>query len=115
MVGGRQPSGVGARLARHLVRDHRNVEEQFTNFGAAGALSYAVLTGLLLAWLIRSPTNRRRGRGVTVDRAAATLLIGLPVAFNVFFACSPACSTTRPSCAVPPASSSAGSTLAGCG
>ena len=30
-----------------------NVEEQFTNFGASGALVYAVLTGLLLASLFR--------------------------------------------------------------
>jgi hypothetical protein len=31
----------------------KNVEEQFTNFGASGALLFAVLTGLLLAWLVR--------------------------------------------------------------
>ena len=30
-----------------------NVEEQFTNFGASGALVYALLTGLLLAWMFR--------------------------------------------------------------
>ncbi len=30
-----------------------NVDEQFTNFGASGALVYAVLTGLLLASLFR--------------------------------------------------------------
>ena len=30
-----------------------NVEEQFTNFGASGALVYAVLTGLLLGSLFR--------------------------------------------------------------
>jgi hypothetical protein len=31
----------------------KNVEEQFTNFGAGGALLFAVLTGLLLARLVR--------------------------------------------------------------
>jgi hypothetical protein len=31
----------------------RNVKEQFPNFGASGALLYAVLTGLVLAWLFR--------------------------------------------------------------
>jgi hypothetical protein len=31
----------------------KNVEEQFTNFGASGALLFAVLTGLLLAWIVR--------------------------------------------------------------
>ena len=31
----------------------KNVEERFTNFGASGALLFAVLTGLLLAWLVR--------------------------------------------------------------
>jgi hypothetical protein len=30
-----------------------NVEEQFTNFGASGALLFAALTGLTLAWLVR--------------------------------------------------------------
>jgi hypothetical protein len=31
----------------------KNVEEQFTNFGASGALLFAMLTGLLLASLVR--------------------------------------------------------------
>ena len=31
----------------------KNVEERFTNFGASGALLFAALTGLLLAWLVR--------------------------------------------------------------
>jgi hypothetical protein len=31
----------------------KNVEEQFTNFGAGGALLFAVLTGLVLVWLVR--------------------------------------------------------------
>jgi len=37
-----------------------NVDEQFTNFGASGALLYAILTGLLLASLFRrsSPGER---------------------------------------------------------
>ena len=30
-----------------------NVDEQFTNFGASGALLYALLTALLLAWLFQ--------------------------------------------------------------
>ncbi len=39
-----------------------NVDEQFTNFGAGGALSFAVITGLLLAWLIRrTASEQRRG------------------------------------------------------
>jgi hypothetical protein len=36
-----------------------NVDEQFTNFGAGGALLYAALTGLLLAWLIRRTASAR--------------------------------------------------------
>ena len=31
----------------------RNVKDQFTNFGASGALVFAILTGVLLAWLFR--------------------------------------------------------------
>jgi hypothetical protein len=38
----------------------RNVEEQFTNFGAGGALLFAALTGLLLAWLVRRTEHRAR-------------------------------------------------------
>ena len=39
-----------------------NVDEQFTNFGAGGALLFAVLTGLLLARLIRrTPPERHVG------------------------------------------------------
>jgi hypothetical protein len=30
-----------------------NIDERFTNFGASGTLFYAVVTGLLLAWLFR--------------------------------------------------------------
>ena len=30
-----------------------NVKEQFTNFGASGALLFALLSGLLLGWLFR--------------------------------------------------------------
>jgi hypothetical protein len=36
----------------------RNVEEQFTNFGASGALVYALLTWLVLALLLRAPAPR---------------------------------------------------------
>ena len=39
-----------------------NVDEQFTNFGAGGALSFAVVTGLLLAWLIRRTASEQRRR-----------------------------------------------------
>ena len=31
----------------------KNVEERFTNFGAGGTLLFALLTGLVLAWLLR--------------------------------------------------------------
>jgi hypothetical protein len=30
-----------------------NIDERFTNFGASGVLLYALVTGLLLAWLLR--------------------------------------------------------------
>jgi hypothetical protein len=30
-----------------------NIDERFTNFGASGTLLYALVTGLLLAWLFR--------------------------------------------------------------
>lgn len=38
-----------------------NVDEQFTNFGASGALLYALLTGLLLAMLFRRMDSAREG------------------------------------------------------
>jgi hypothetical protein len=37
-----------------------NVDERFTNFGASGTLVYALLTGLLLAWLLRRTDSRVR-------------------------------------------------------
>jgi membrane protein DedA with SNARE-associated domain len=37
-----------------------NVDEQFTNFGASGALVFALLTGLLLAWLLRRTDETTR-------------------------------------------------------
>jgi hypothetical protein len=37
-----------------------NVKERFTNFGASGTLVYALLTGLVLAWLVRETTSRAR-------------------------------------------------------
>ena len=37
-----------------------NVKERFTNFGASGTLLYALLTGLVLAWLIRETESRAR-------------------------------------------------------
>ena len=40
----------------------KNVDEQFTNFGASGALLFALVTGLLLAWLFRrTASEQRRG------------------------------------------------------
>jgi hypothetical protein len=35
-----------------------NIDERFTNFGASGALLYALVTGLLLAWLFRRRESR---------------------------------------------------------
>jgi hypothetical protein len=35
----------------------RNVKDQFTNFGASGALLFAFLTVVVLTWLFR-PTER---------------------------------------------------------
>ena len=37
-----------------------NVEERFTNFGASGTLLYALLTGVVLAWLFRRMESRAR-------------------------------------------------------
>jgi hypothetical protein len=37
-----------------------NVKERFTNFGASGTVLYALLTGLVLAWLIRGTESRGR-------------------------------------------------------
>jgi hypothetical protein len=38
-----------------------NVDEQFTNFGASGALVYGLLTWLLLAVLLRATAPEVRG------------------------------------------------------
>jgi hypothetical protein len=38
----------------------KNVDEQFTNFGASGTLLFALLTGLLLALLFRRTNPRSR-------------------------------------------------------
>jgi hypothetical protein len=38
-----------------------NVKEQFPNFGAGGALLFALLTGALLAWLFRRIDDQRLG------------------------------------------------------
>jgi hypothetical protein len=35
-----------------------NIDERFTNFGASGVLLYALVTGLLLAWLFRRTESR---------------------------------------------------------
>ena len=37
-----------------------NIDERYTNFGASGTLLYALLTGLLLAWMLRR-TDVARG------------------------------------------------------
>jgi hypothetical protein len=38
-----------------------NIDERFTNFGASGTLLYALVTGLLLAWLFRRMTSKTPG------------------------------------------------------
>jgi len=38
----------------------KNVDDQFTNFGAGGALVFAVLTGLILVWLLRQVEPGKR-------------------------------------------------------
>jgi hypothetical protein len=38
----------------------KNVKEQFTNFGAGGALTFALVTGLLLAWMFRRTESQAR-------------------------------------------------------
>ena len=35
-----------------------NIDERFTNFGASGTLLYALVTGLLLAWIFRRTESR---------------------------------------------------------
>ena len=62
----------------------KNVDEQFTNFGASGTLLFAILTSLLLALLFRRSESGPE-HDVSIDRVAAALLIGLPIAFNAFF------------------------------
>ncbi|MEJ7793305.1 MAG: hypothetical protein WKF65_15140 [Gaiellaceae bacterium] len=37
-----------------------NIDERFTNFGASGTLLYALVTGLLLAWLFRRTDSQAR-------------------------------------------------------
>ena len=37
-----------------------NIDERFTNFGASGTLLYALVTGLLLAWMFRQTESRSR-------------------------------------------------------
>jgi hypothetical protein len=38
-----------------------NIDERFTNFGASGVLLYALVTGLLLAWLFRRTESQAPG------------------------------------------------------
>ena len=37
-----------------------NIDDRFTNFGASGVLLYALVTGLLLAWLFRRTESKAR-------------------------------------------------------
>jgi hypothetical protein len=37
-----------------------NIDERFTNFGASGVLLYALVTGLLLAWMFRRTESQAR-------------------------------------------------------
>ncbi|HSC90478.1 MAG TPA: hypothetical protein VLB86_02355 [Gaiellaceae bacterium] len=37
-----------------------NIDERFTNFGASGTLLYALVTGLVLAWLLRRTESQVR-------------------------------------------------------
>jgi hypothetical protein len=39
-----------------------NIDERFTNFGASGTLLYALVTALLLAWLLRRTESHARPR-----------------------------------------------------
>ena len=38
-----------------------NIDERFTNFGASGVLLYALVTGLLLAWMFRRTESQAPG------------------------------------------------------
>ena len=61
----------------------RNVQDQFTNFGASGAIVFGLLTWLLLAFLFRE--HGTRSHTMNIQNAAGVLLIILPLAFNLFF------------------------------
>jgi hypothetical protein len=61
----------------------RNVQDQFTNFGASGALVFGLLTWLLLAALFRD--TEPQAHTMNMQNAAGVLLIVLPLAFNLFF------------------------------
>jgi hypothetical protein len=37
-----------------------NIDKRFTNFGASGVLLYALVTGLLLAWMFRGTESGAR-------------------------------------------------------
>jgi hypothetical protein len=37
-----------------------NIDERFTNFGASGVLLYALVTGVLLAWMLRRTESQAR-------------------------------------------------------
>ena len=61
----------------------RNVQDQFTNFGASGALVFGLLTWLLLAAV--APRHGTSSHTMNIQNAAGALLIILPLAFNLFF------------------------------
>jgi len=54
-VGGREPTGLalGWLVTSYVIT--RNVQDQFTNFGASGGVVFGLLTWLLLAMLFREP------------------------------------------------------------
>jgi hypothetical protein len=49
---------LGWRMTSYVIT--KNVEEQFTNFGASGTLLFALLTSLLLAALLRRTEPNRQ-------------------------------------------------------
>ena len=50
--------GIGWLVTSYVISS--NVKEQFPNFGAGGALVFALLTGALLAWLFRRMEDDQR-------------------------------------------------------
>lgn len=48
--------GVAWLISSYVIS--ANIDERFTNFGASGVILYALVTGLLLAWLFRRTESR---------------------------------------------------------